>query len=235
MVEHVEVLVEEVTGADPLGTSGGDPGRNQVFGIEPQLADPRDRGADLPGEHRVPTARCTASGHAPAPRPASNSRTRNSCSGAVSSRGSGSPGAAARRSSHRQNACIVVTQGGLTVRFIALATRLRTWLAERRAKVSTSGCGPFADRSPSSSAAAAATTVVLPDPGGPITSAGPCRRSWTAVCCDASRLQPWSAVRLGPCRPCNHLAPTLPARRHASGQSFDQITPGLRWQRRRAM
>ena len=81
---------------------------------------------------RVPTARCAESGQTAAPRPASSSRTRNSCSGAVSSRGSGSPGAAARRNTHRQNACIVVTHGGLIVRFTAWATRLRNWLAERR-------------------------------------------------------------------------------------------------------
>ena len=98
-VEHVEVLVEELPDGLPLRSLGRLAGRHDVVGIHAQLPRLGQHGADLTGER--PGAEggapdCPASRPVPVSRlPSSISRSRNSCSGAVSSR------SAARRPGRR--------------------------------------------------------------------------------------------------------------------------------------
>ena len=91
-VQHVEVLVEERADADPLRASCGLAGGDHVVGIHAELPSPGQHGPDLGGEGAGREAR--AQRVRPGARrvsrlPSRVSRTRNSCSGPVSSRTGG--------------------------------------------------------------------------------------------------------------------------------------------------
>jgi hypothetical protein len=91
-VEHVEVLLEELSGADPLRSAGGLAGRDDVDRVHAQLPGPGEHGPDLRGEGPGGEGRASESGQAArrvSRLPCRVSRTRNSCSGPVSSRAGG--------------------------------------------------------------------------------------------------------------------------------------------------